>query len=66
MDHGTTWDFLLPHAEFVYNNSVKRSNGRSPFEIVTGQQPRTPADMLSLLLTTRKCEGAEDFIQHLR
>lgn len=28
------WDLLLPTAEFAYNNSVNRSTGKSPFEIV--------------------------------
>ena len=35
-DHLTTWDQVLPMAEFAYNNSVNRSTGIPPFEAVTG------------------------------
>jgi len=32
---------LIPsQAEFAYNNLVDRSTGRTPFEIVTGVNPR--------------------------
>lgn len=60
MDHGTTWDLLLPQAKFAYNNLVNRSTGWSPFEIVTSRQPRTPANVLSLPLSTRQCKGANE------
>jgi hypothetical protein len=64
-DHTTTWDHLLPQAEFAYNNSVNRSTGRSPFEIVTGLQPRTPVDLVPLPLPPRVSEGAADFLRHI-
>jgi hypothetical protein len=38
-DHHTTWDLLLPHADFAYNSYVNRSIRLSPFEIVTGWRP---------------------------
>ena len=31
-----SWDLVLPLAEFAYNNSVNRSTGKSPFEILHG------------------------------
>jgi len=64
-DHTPMWDLLLPQAEFAYNNSVNRSTGRSPFEVVTGTTPRTPVDLLSLPLPMRTSAGAEDFVAHL-
>ncbi|XP_042962744.1 formin-like protein 6 [Carya illinoinensis] len=66
MDHGTTWDLLLPHAEFAYNNSINRNTGRSPFKIVTGLKPRTPLDLVPLPLPPRVSEGASDFYHHLQ
>jgi hypothetical protein len=33
----TDWDNVLPQAEFAYNDSVNRSTGKSPFEIVYGR-----------------------------
>jgi hypothetical protein len=35
-DHVTSWDLVLPHAEFAFNNSVNRSTGCTPFEVVYG------------------------------
>ena len=35
------WDLILPQAEFAYNNSVNRSTGRSPFQIMYGSNDYT-------------------------
>jgi hypothetical protein len=64
-DHTTSWDLLLPQAKFAYNNSVNRSTGRSPFEIVTRLQPHTPVDLVPLPLPPQVSEGAADFLQHI-
>ena len=34
------WDMILPQIEFAYNNSVNRSTGKSPFQIVYGSSPK--------------------------
>jgi hypothetical protein len=39
-EHHNSWDNVLPQAEFAYNDSVNRSTGKIPFEIVYGRQPR--------------------------
>jgi ribosomal protein L21E len=64
-DHHTTWDLLLPQAEFAYNSSVNRSIGLSPFEIVTGCRPQVPLDLTPLPLHSPASQGAEDFSQHI-
>jgi transposase InsO family protein len=38
--HHSSWDNILPQAEFPDNDSVNRSTGKSPFQIVYGRQPR--------------------------
>jgi hypothetical protein len=65
-DHHATWDLLLPHAEFSYNNYVNRSTGLSPFEIVTGRQPKVPLDLTLLPLHSSSSQGAEDFAFHIQ
>jgi hypothetical protein len=35
-EQGRQWDQILAQAEFAFNNSVNRSIGKSPFEIVYG------------------------------
>ena len=49
-DHVTSWDMVLPHAEFAFNNSVNRTTGCTPFEVVYGFRPSTPLDVNSLPL----------------
>lgn len=66
LDYGTSWDLLLPHVEFAYNNSVNQSTGQSPFEVVTRLHHRVPVDLVSLPMPARTSEGADDFVHHLR
>jgi hypothetical protein len=35
-EHHSQWDNILPQEEFAYNDSIKRSTGQSPFQIVYG------------------------------
>ena len=43
--HHSQWDNILPHAEFAYNDSLNRSTGQSPFEVVYGMQPRGVSEL---------------------
>jgi len=65
-DHSTSWDLLLPHAEFAFNSSVNRSTGLSPFEVVTGIKPKVPIDLIPLPSPSRSSEAAIDFLTHLQ
>ncbi|PKA61481.1 hypothetical protein AXF42_Ash014398 [Apostasia shenzhenica] len=64
-DHTSSWDLVLPTAEFAYNSSVNRSTGMSPFMIVTGYEPRKPIDLIELLVSYRTSEFASSFAQHM-
>jgi hypothetical protein len=44
-EHHSSWDNILPQAEFSYNDSVNRSTGKSPFQIVYGMQPRGVSEL---------------------
>jgi hypothetical protein len=48
IEHHNQWDHILPQAEFVYNDSPKRSTGKSPFQIVYGMQPKGVYDLREL------------------
>ncbi|GAB4816721.1 hypothetical protein N2152v2_003767 [Parachlorella kessleri] len=43
----TNWDELLPLCEFAYNSSEHRSTGQTPFRMMNGREPPTPAALLS-------------------
>ena len=65
-DRTRDWDLTLPHAEFAYNDSVNRSTGMSPFEIVTGYRPRRPIDLAPLPLHTHVSASALSMAEHIR
>ena len=45
IEHHSSWDHILPQAEFAYNDLVNRSIGRRPFQIVYGTQPRGVSEL---------------------
>jgi hypothetical protein len=47
-EQGRQWDQILIQEEFSFNNSVNRSTGKSPFEIVYGIQPRGITELRDL------------------
>ena len=66
MDHVTSWDMVLLHAEFTFNNSINKTTGCTPFEVVYGFRPSTPLDVNSLPLPPRPSEATLDFSSYMR
>ncbi|KAG7667409.1 hypothetical protein KSW81_001140 [Nannochloris sp. 'desiccata'] len=56
------WDEHLVALEFAYNNSVNRATGFSPFFMLYGQNPNTPA---SLLRATVSLSAVDDFLARI-
>ncbi|KAK0592515.1 hypothetical protein LWI29_020549 [Acer saccharum] len=52
-------------AEFAFNNSVNRTTGSTPFQLVYGIHPRTPLDIISLPIPPRPSEAGLDFAAHM-
>ena len=46
------WDHYLTYAEFAYNNAVQSSTSLSPFQLLHGQNPKTPASLVSFQQTS--------------
>jgi hypothetical protein len=44
-EHHSSWDHILPQAEFAYNDLVNQSIGKSPFQVVYGMQPRGVSEL---------------------
>ena len=65
-DSPGNWDLVLSQAEFAYNNSINRSIGMSPFEIVHGYKPRKPSDLIPLPQHARVSVSVESFAQHIK
>ena len=64
-EHLGNWDLILPQVEFADNNSVNRSIGKSPFEVVHRYKPRKPTDLIPLLQHARVSITAESFAKHI-
>ena len=62
-EHHSSWDNVLPQAKFAYNNSVNRSTGKSPFEIVYGRKPRGVSELRDSEQIMTKSASAEEFTE---
>jgi hypothetical protein len=65
-EHHNSWDNILPQAEFVYNDSVNRSIGKSPFQVVYGMQPRGISELMDSEQDETRSASAEDFIEAMK
>ena len=62
-EHHSSWDNVLPQAEFAYNDLVNRSTGKSPFEIVYGRQPRGVSELRDSEQIMTKSASVEEFAE---
>jgi hypothetical protein len=65
-EHHNSWDNVLPQAEFAYNDSVNRSTGQSPFQIVYGTQPRGVSELRDSEQTATRSASAEEFAEAMK
>ena len=49
-DKSSSWDMVLAQAKFAYNNSMYKSTGKTPFEIVNGINPRGVCDLRDVVV----------------
>jgi hypothetical protein len=66
MEHHSSWDNILPQAEFAYNDSVNRSTGKSPFQIVYGRQPRGVSELRDSEQTDTSSASAGEFAEAMK
>ena len=60
-DKPSNWEVVLAQAKFAYNNFVNRSIGKTPFEIVTGMQPRGVSNLRDVAGEEKKSVAGEKF-----
>jgi hypothetical protein len=65
-EHHTSWDNILPQVEFAYNDSVNRSTGKSPFQIVYGVLPRGVFELRDSEQTATSSASAEEFAEAMK
>jgi hypothetical protein len=64
--HHSQWDNILPQEEFAYNDSINRSTGQSPFQIVYGTQPRGVSELRDSKQDEIRSASAEDFTEAMK
>jgi hypothetical protein len=65
-EHHSSWDNVLPKAEFSYNDSVNRSTGKSPFQILYGTQPRGISELGESEQVWTSSSSAEEFTEAMQ
>ena len=65
-EHHNQWENILPHAKFAYNDSLNRSTGKSPFEIVYDRQPRGVLELRDSKQIMTKSTSAEEFAEAMQ
>ena len=65
-EHHSSWDNVFPQEEFAYNDSVNRSTGKIPFEIVYGRQPRGFSELRESEQTATSSASAEEFVEAIK
>jgi hypothetical protein len=65
-EHHSQWDNILPQVEFAYNDSVNRSTGKSPFQIVYGVQSRGVSELRDSEQTATSSASAEEFAEAMK
>jgi hypothetical protein len=66
IEHHSQWDHILPRAKFSYNDSLNRSTGKSPFQIVYGMQPRGVSKLKYSEQAEFRSASAKDFAEGMK
>jgi hypothetical protein len=65
-EHHRSWDSILPQAEFAYNDSVNRTTGKSPFQVVYGMQSRGVSELRDSEQTDTSSASAGEFAEAMK
>jgi hypothetical protein len=66
-ENPSQWDSVLAQVEFTYNDSVNKSTGKSPFQIVYGRSPKGVVDLVDLpYLGDKRSVDASDFADSMQ
>ena len=61
----SNWEMVLAQAEFSYNNSMNRSTGKTPIEIVTRMHPRGISDLRDVASEEKRSTPGEEFVDFM-
>ena len=61
-DKPSNWEMVLAQSEFVYNNFVNRSIGKTPFEIVTRMHPRGISNLRDVASEEKRSDAKKNLL----
>ena len=61
----SNWEMVLAQAEFAYNNSINKSTGKTPFEIVIGMHPRGISNLRDVSGEEKRSATGEEFVDFM-
>jgi hypothetical protein len=65
-EHHSQWDNILPQEELIYNDSVNRSTGKIPFQVVYGMHSRGVSELRDSKQTATSSASAEEFAEAMK
>jgi hypothetical protein len=65
-ENHSSWDNILPQAEFAYNDLGNHSTGKIPFQIVHGTQPRGVSELRESEQTATNSASPEEFAEAMK
>jgi hypothetical protein len=66
IEHHSQWDQILAQVKFSYNDSVNRSTGKIPFQIMYIMNPRGVLELRDLKQSDFRSAGADDFAAEMQ
>ena len=61
----SNWEMVLVQAKFSYNNSVNKSIGKSPFEIITRMHPRGISYLRDVGGKEKRSTAGQEFVDFM-
>jgi hypothetical protein len=66
-ENPSKWDLVLAQDKFTYNDSINRSIGMSPFQVVYGRSPKGVVDLVKFPdLEDKRSVDANEFVENIK
>ena len=65
-EYGQIWDHIIAQVEYAYNDTLKKSTKKSPFEVVYGVHPRVIIELRDMKIGVEVNGVAKDIAPSLK
>ena len=60
-EYGQSWDHILSQEKYTYNDTINRTSGKSPSEVVYGVHPRGIIELKNMKISAKISGVVEEF-----